>query len=84
MLFGIAFGVCISQLFGDVEQFMLIILLLLALSFAIDVTTIILSGSLIYVEATKTHRMLYKLITQRGMAKNVQLNLKVNFILNYY
>ena len=84
MLFGIVFGVCISQLFGNVEQFMVIILLLLALTFAIDFTTIILSASLIYVEAKKTHRILYKLITQKRMARELHLTLKVNFILNYY
>ena len=80
MLFGIMFGVSISQLFGNIDPFMRIILIMMSLTFTIIVTTIFVSASLIYVEANKTHRILYKLITHKGMAKNLRLTLKVNFI----
>ena len=83
MLFGIMFGVCISQLFGNVEQFMLIFFMMMALTFTIIVTTIFVSASLIYVEAKKTHPLLFKLITKKKVAKNLHLTLKVNFIFNY-
>ena len=79
MLYGIMFGVTISQLFGNVEQFMVIILLMLSLTIAIIITTIYISASLIYVEANKTHGILYKLITQKRIAKNLHLTLKVNY-----
>ena len=80
MLFGIMFGVSISQLFGNVEQFMMIFFMMMALNFTIIVTTIYVSASLIYVEAKKTHPILFKLITQKRIAKNLHLTLKVNFI----
>ena len=80
MLLGIMFGVSISQLFGNVDLFMMIILIMMSLTFTIIVTTIYISSSLIYIEANKTHRILFKLITQKGMVKDLQLKLKVNFI----
>ena len=84
MLFGIMFGVSISQLFGNVEQFMVMFFMMMALTFTIIVTTIFVSASLIYVEAKKTHPILYKLITRKGIAKDLHLTLKVNFILKFF
>ena len=83
MLFGIMFAVSISQLFGNVDPFMRVILIMMSLTFTIIVTTIYISASLIYVEAKKTHRILFKLITQKRVAKNLHLTLKVNFIKNF-
>ena len=80
MPLGIMFGVSISQLFGNVDHFMSIILIMMSITFTIIITTIYISSSLIYIEAKKTHRILYKLITQKGMAKNLCFTLKVNFL----
>ena len=83
MLVGLMIGVCISQLFGNIDFFMIIVLIMLSLTFTIIVTTLFVSASLIYVEAKKTHRILYKLITHKGMAKNLRFTFKVNFILKF-
>ena len=83
MLSGLTYGISISELFGNVDLFMKIILMMRSLTITILITTLFVSASLICVEAKKTHRILYKLITHKGMAKNLRFTFKVNFILKF-
>ena len=79
ILCAIIFGVSISQLFSNVELIMKITLSMMAITTSIIITTIFVSSSLIYVEANKTHRILFGLINQKWVAKDLDYKLKVNY-----
>ena len=76
-LLSIIFGITISQLFGKVELIMMISLSMSAMTSSIVLVTIFVSASSIYIEANKTHGILYKLIRQKTETESVHLRLKV-------
>ena len=78
-LLSIGFCITISQLFGKVELIMSMTLSIAALTSSSVLATIFVSASSIYVEANKTHRILFKLINQKRVTETVHLRLKVNF-----
>ena len=77
-LLSIGFCITISQLFGKMELIMKMTLSMIVVTASMLLATIFVSSSLIFVEANKTHRILYKLIRQKTVTKNLNLMLKVN------